>query len=411
MGKKEKGERANAKGWSEGVRDELVLIPELPRYIEARQRGTVAERRTVNDICNKFHTFFPFWLEDSEEYHGPHLPYDVNKIHDPCEEVAEEHKAAVMVHIDWMNKRIRRLLKHRSSKVISPSQSSLDVTKNPLAGLLLQLGGFKTRPRRRSTQQEFQNEQATRLQAIYAAGVLENPLVGTRTEKAKQQLARRDDILKEEFAKLTDAQVAAYENRAIADGNAVRAEYERLKKEGPLNTPESRQKAIAALPAFAGNLLRGIQSYTGLQATLLLGGPIPSEQGGLRVYSVFAGKNRANATWPEFDSDGLTRAKDAYLKYIESSYTSDDIEMARLAPEELDLDELISLDGPVDDPSDDSDLDSDDEPIASTSKLKRKRDSASKTTTAPGTSKTSLPRSSKPAVKAPVKTSTKGKSK
>ncbi|TRM64922.1 hypothetical protein BD626DRAFT_536130 [Schizophyllum amplum] len=409
MGKKQKAERANAKGWSEGVRDELVLIPQLPGYMEARQCGTVAERRAVSDICNRFHTTFPYWLEDHEEYYGPHLPYDANKIYDPCEEVAEENKAAVMGHIDWMN------------KVLTSSQSSLDITKNPLSGLLLQLGGFKTRPRRRSAQQEFQNEQAVRLQAIYSAGVLANPLTGSRAEKAKQQLTRRDDILKKEFAKLTDDEVAAYDARAIAAGNAVRAEYDRLKKEGPSKTPESRQKAIAALPAFVGNVLRGIQAYTGLQATLLLGGPIPSEKGELRVYSVFAGKNLANATWPEFDSEGLARAKDAYLKYIESSYTSDDIEMASLAPEDLDLDDLIPLEGALDDPSDNgSDLDSssDDEPIEATSKRKRKGNSSSQATssTTPGPSKTSLPRG-KPAakvpakisIKAPVKASVKGK--
>ena len=66
--KKTKRERENNKGWAEGCREELVLNLHVDEYTHARQRGFIAERRAFGNLVNHFFTFFPYWLEDTDEY-------------------------------------------------------------------------------------------------------------------------------------------------------------------------------------------------------------------------------------------------------------------------------------------------------------------------------------------------------
>lgn len=100
--KKTKRERENNKGWAEGCREELVLNLHVDEYTHARQRGFIAERRAFGNLVNHFFTFFPYWLEDTDEYFGPHLPYDPTKIVDPCEGVPEAQKPQVHQHVQWL---------------------------------------------------------------------------------------------------------------------------------------------------------------------------------------------------------------------------------------------------------------------------------------------------------------------
>ncbi|TRM57973.1 hypothetical protein BD626DRAFT_573961 [Schizophyllum amplum] len=344
--KKLKEDRENSKGWADGGREELVLLPSLDTFIAARQRGYVSERRATADICNMFHTFFPYWLKDHEEYEGPRLPYDRNQIFDPCAGVPESDKPSVCAHIKWLNDRIHRWLKYRADVVLTAPHISLNNRKNPLVNLLLQLSGFSNPPRRRSAVQQYQRENHDALQPVYAAAWAEDQLKGTRAAKAVQDAHWRDAVVLREFKKLDKAEQDAYLARAIAEGNIARSEYNRLKNEGPSVSPESRQKAITHLPAFAGNLLRGIQAYTGLQATLLIGGPIPSAQGELCTYSVFAGKNQAGQTWAEADEEGLSQVKATYQKYIATVYTPEECAAAALevlTADDLDLNGLIPM--------------------------------------------------------------------
>ncbi|KAL1671661.1 hypothetical protein EV122DRAFT_256358 [Schizophyllum commune] len=376
MPRKKKDERENAKGWADGMRRELIISPCISAYTDARQRGHVAERRAIKDICNRYHHVIPYWLKDEDEYYGPFLPYDPNKTYDPSEEAEdEEHKTVILEHVNWTNKRIRRLCKRLSQKVLKAQQASVDINKNPLAGLFLSLGGLSQRQRRRSAQQQFQHESSAILQPLYDAAWAKELADGKRTRSTKQTAPWRDGIVKKAFLQLSKAERDEYEKRAIADGKAARDELERLMKEGPLTTPEARARAIQALPAFLGNVMLGVEAYCGLQGAVILGGPMPTENGDLRVHLLASGKNLANDSWMDFDPEAVKTVKGLYLKYTGSAYGAEHCQKASLKGPELAASMLYKMpeDMSSDESSSDSDISSDDEASAAKTKRKRKR--------------------------------------
>ncbi|KAL1685937.1 hypothetical protein GGG16DRAFT_65303 [Schizophyllum commune] len=372
--KKAKEDRLNNKGWAEGCREERVLLPNVDRYTSARQRGHISERRVMADICNQYHTYFPLWLEDHDEYLAVYLPYDPNVIVDVTVGLTEDEKEVALVHMDWLNMRLRLYMKYRSSALLISPHVSFNYQKNPLANLLLTLSGFERRPRRRTGPQQYQHENHDALQSAYDAEWKKQLLEGTRAPNIKQSAQFRGKIVLAQYQALPVSEQDAYLERAIAEGDAVRAEYDKLRSEGPSVAPAARQKAINALPAFTGNIMRGQQGYTGLVGASLFGGPIPAAQGEITAYSIFAGTNLAGQTWMDFDPEGLAIAKDQFLKFVKTCYTQADCDAAALEDVHLplDLDSLMPL--PEFSDSDDSDgsgSESDEEPIATSKKRKR----------------------------------------
>ncbi|KAI5897295.1 uncharacterized protein SCHCODRAFT_01080467 [Schizophyllum commune H4-8] len=373
--KKAKEDRLNNKGWAEGCCEERVLLPNVDRYTSARQRGHISKRRVMADICNQYHTYFPLWLEDHHEYHAVYRPYDPNVIVDVTVGLTEDEKEVALLHMDWLNMRLRLYMKYRSSALLISPHVSFNYQKNPLANLLLTLSGFERRPRRRTGPQQYQHENHDALQSAYEAEWKKQLLEGTRAPNIKQSAQFRGRIVSAQYEALPVSEQEAYLERAIAEGDAVRAEYDKLRSEGPSVAPAARQKAINALPAFTRNIMRGQQGYTGLVGASLFGGPIPAAQGEITAYSIFAGTNLAGQSWMDFDPEGLAIAKDQFLKFVKTCYTQADCDAAALEDVHLplDLDSLMPLPefSDSDDDSDGSGSESDEEPTATSKKRKR----------------------------------------
>ena len=64
----------------------------------------------------------------------------------------------------------------------------------------------------------------------------------------------------------------------------------------------------------------GVEAYCGLQGAVILGGPMPTENGDLRVHLLASGKNLANDSWMDFDPEAVKTVKGLYLKYTGSAY-------------------------------------------------------------------------------------------
>ncbi|KAL1657745.1 hypothetical protein GGF50DRAFT_121532 [Schizophyllum commune] len=109
--KKSKAEKRTLKGWAEGVRENLILKPALPRYIDATQRGWLMERKCLADICTQFHVQILPDLQDDQEPEEPLPPYDPTVAHDFGEGLSDELKVNRLSRIGMLNRRIRCWLK------------------------------------------------------------------------------------------------------------------------------------------------------------------------------------------------------------------------------------------------------------------------------------------------------------
>ena len=68
---------------------------------------------------------------------------------------------------------------------------------------------------------------------------------------AAQSAQFRGKLVRAQYEALPEAEQEAYLQRAIVEGDAVRAEYDKLRKEGPSVAPEARQKYVFPYDAHA----------------------------------------------------------------------------------------------------------------------------------------------------------------
>ena len=71
-------------------------------------------------------------------------------------------------------------------------------------------------------------------------------------------------------------------------------------------------------------ILRGINEYTKLHATLIVGGPIPRHNGAIRVYNICVGKNLSDTpvSWGEQDAVAFQRdVCGSFGKYLKTAYS------------------------------------------------------------------------------------------
>ncbi|KAL1749483.1 hypothetical protein FB107DRAFT_280704, partial [Schizophyllum commune] len=122
--------------------------------------------------------------------------------------------------------------------------------------------------------------------------------------------------------------------------------------EGPSRSPEARQNALNNLAAFLGPILRGLYEYTGMHATVFMGGPVPACGGDIRVHTMCVGSNHGavGLSWQEFDPAYFESVKVNLMKYLSTAFTQAEKDAAALNQAQPDveglpknLDDLIQL--------------------------------------------------------------------
>ncbi|KAI5823646.1 hypothetical protein K523DRAFT_135737, partial [Schizophyllum commune Tattone D] len=202
----------------------------------------------------------------------------------------------------------------------------------PYAPLLAKLSGLEPKRRARSGVQQYQREQNDTLSDAYKDAWAEAVSTGKAESDGIATANFRQKIALKLFAELDQDVQTDYGDRAKAEAEEERAEFKRLMKEGPDTTPEFIQKCINNLPKFMSPILRGINEYTKLHATLIVGGPIPRHNGAIRVYNICVGKNLSDTpvSWGEQDAVAFQRdVCGSFGKYLKTAYT--DAECAAVA--------------------------------------------------------------------------------
>lgn len=217
----------------------------------------------------------------------------------------------------------------------------MDPKNNPYAILLAKLAGFERKPKARTPMQQYQVEEGDMLRDLYKTRWAAELLDGTKTPGSRQSAKWRTDIVKEKWVELSEAQQKEYATKARLDGDRKRAEYDRLMQEGPSRSPEARQKCVAMyskvftvsdhdasalnnLAAFLGPILRGLYEYTGMHATVFMGGPVPACGGDIRVHTMCVGSNHGavGLSWQEFDPAYFESVKVNLMKYLSTAFSA-----------------------------------------------------------------------------------------
>ncbi|KAJ7173540.1 hypothetical protein C8R46DRAFT_1215472 [Mycena filopes] len=410
--------RRNLRLWAEGVREE-VLKPHLESYADALDRNWRAERDALQAICNEFYERIGWRLADHEEPELPLPPYDPKKVPEK-ETLDDDEEDKKRARLALLKQRIRRWLKYRVRRLRKQLHSRLDVDNDPWAVLVGKLAGIKSPPKARQGYQQYMHEEyAGTIAPVVAERWAANAVDANSVQTKKTPDASfRALVAREMFKALPDAEQAAYGTRAKAEAKARREEYKAIMEKDPSRTPEARQKCINNLGSFLSPILLGIQEYTGLQSTVILGGPLP-RYGELRAIYVAIGRNRA-VNPQHFPAWGGARFEAGVLglmkEYLDTAFTAQDVEESRLPEPVLagakytidphddsdDSDKGGSTSSDTSDHSDNSNDDSDDS-TAAPKPAKKKKKAAPKPKAKPA-----VP-SEKGKVRAPPKTAVKKK--
>ncbi|KAJ7432729.1 hypothetical protein FB451DRAFT_1196827 [Mycena latifolia] len=323
-----KEDRKNLRGWAEGAR-EAVLIPHMDAYEAALDQGWRQERKVLKMICLEFHGRIDWRTEDHQE--------PAVKSWDPAapvvpETLSDEEAVCKRQRIKALNARIRRWFKYRIRRLRKiKGAAGLDPSKNPYAVLLAKLSGVTAPPKARQAYQQFMNESYTEKIA---------PVVAERWEAEREQRAQegqksgkepkagfRAKVARDVFAALPSGERKDIADRAKKLAADAKAAYLKALKEPPPQDPASRQACIRELGPFMGPILEGIQAYTGLHSTLIVGGPMPAYGGELRTTHVSFGRNRTSLAqhWPQWDKGRFaTNVQNFMIEYLHTVFTSDD---------------------------------------------------------------------------------------
>jgi hypothetical protein len=95
-----KDKRQNLRLWAEGAR-EKILLPHLDQYAQERDLGWVKERVYLQKVCNEFHAWVGWRLEDHEE---PELqPWDPQEVVE-AEQLSDEEEVLKRQRVKLLNK-------------------------------------------------------------------------------------------------------------------------------------------------------------------------------------------------------------------------------------------------------------------------------------------------------------------
>ncbi|KZP04770.1 hypothetical protein FIBSPDRAFT_967837 [Athelia psychrophila] len=88
-------------------------------------------------------------------------------------------------------------------------------------------------------------------------------------------------------------------------------------------TPQQYQECIDALPNYMDQILRDATRRTGLSATLIMGGPIPKDNGTISTLSFHIGNSTVGATFGQAYRDYDSSIKRPYQDFLRNVYSSD----------------------------------------------------------------------------------------
>ncbi|KAJ7030559.1 hypothetical protein C8F04DRAFT_1186605 [Mycena alexandri] len=320
MGKKRKRiakeDRQNLRLWAEGgARDAL-------------ERGWLAERDYLQQICNEYHARIDWRLKDHEEPesipdYDPAAPLPVETLDD--DEKKRKRKQIALLNkvgdccgfVDGSSTRARRLRKQ-----VRPS--SADAHKNPWTILVNQLAGLKIPPKARQAYQQYMREKYEQeIAPVVAERWLQQSSEGSNVQTSKKPTAAfRAEVARDLFAGLPENERNGYKERAKEEADAARAAYNKAMKEPPSRTPEARQKCIDEVGNFLGPIQKGILEHTGLHSVVLLGGPIP-KYGQLNTIYCSYGHSRAAGKqhFPEWAGERWdVHVTDLMTEYLQSAF-------------------------------------------------------------------------------------------
>ncbi|KAJ7301534.1 hypothetical protein DFH08DRAFT_978695, partial [Mycena albidolilacea] len=400
-----KEERKNLRLWAEGAR-ENILAPHIDAYTAALNQGWRPERKFLKIVCNEFHARVSWKLPDHEE--------PILEEWDPAaivteEDLSEEDEKRKRARIKELNARIRRWFVYRIRRIRKHRRTAgLDPTKDPFAVLLAKLSGLSAPLKARQAFQQFMREKYDDSIAPVVAAQWEEERnkASAITERTKEPKAGfRAQVARDLFAELP-----ADEQKMFGD---------RAKKEAQ----EAKAACIGNLHEFMGPILQGIHAYTGLHATLIVGGPIPVQGGELGTLHFSYGRNKTALAqhWGQWDKPRFTtNVQNFMVDYLKTAYTAQDcidtalantvdfsaakytIDAARAGDSDL-----SDSDSDSDNSESDTDTDSDEEDAARTRK-KRKLDglqpSTSKSKSKAPTKRKKSTSSSDPTASAPSST-------
>ncbi|KAK7019464.1 hypothetical protein R3P38DRAFT_3198771 [Favolaschia claudopus] len=240
--RKEKKDRRNLKLWAEGAR-ESILLPHLPAYTDALERGWRAERDYVREVCNEFHARISWRVGNDEEPEEPLPDYDPLAAPE-VEELDDEEMEAKRSRVETLNARINRWLKYRAKKLRRPT--TRDRTQDPWGILLSKLAGIKSPPKARQGFQQYMHESyETEIKAVVEARwkaelVEEDGVESLKTGKAPNAPFRAK-VAREMFKELPEEERDALMQRAKDEATELRREYVELMKGPPSKAPKDRQ--------------------------------------------------------------------------------------------------------------------------------------------------------------------------
>ncbi|KAH7905084.1 hypothetical protein BJ138DRAFT_1018193 [Hygrophoropsis aurantiaca] len=291
--RKSKRDRKNQKLWAEGCR-ESILAPHIEPYGDALARGWAAERDYLGRVCNEYHALIPWRLEDDEEPDTLLPEYDPSS--PPVSEgLTAEEEVEKSKRIKEKNKAIQRWLKYRVRRLNKGMKPIMDAEKNPYAGLLLKLAGWKTPPKARQGYQQYMHTSYESHIKKVAQERWDNLALadGEYPETAKQTAAFRAKIAKELYDALSKKERDGIMKQAKDARDADAAAYRKALETPPSKAPIDRQKCIDGLGGFFAPILTGVQAMTGLHFVIVGGGPVPKHNGEIGTVHINAGMNRA----------------------------------------------------------------------------------------------------------------------
>ncbi|KAJ6547923.1 hypothetical protein DFH09DRAFT_1087392 [Mycena vulgaris] len=267
-----KEERKNLRLWAEGAR-ESILRPHLDGYTAALDQGCRAERKYWKQVCNEFHARVNWRTADTEEpilaEWDPAAPLQKEMLTDEEEVLKGTRVNELNSRIRrWFTYRIRRLRKHRRT-------AGLDPTKDPFAVLLARLSGLSAPPKARQAYQQFMKESYHEKIALAVADRWSQLKAQGEVTTKDPKAGFRASIAREVFANLPSSEQKALGARAKKQAAEAKAAYTLALKNPPSKSPAARQQCIDRLSEFMGPILQGLHDYTGLHATVILGGPMP----------------------------------------------------------------------------------------------------------------------------------------
>ncbi|KAJ7204375.1 hypothetical protein GGX14DRAFT_646833 [Mycena pura] len=288
--------------------------------------------------CNPLIGQCPQWkLADHEELERP-LP-----VYDPAapvveEDLSTEERTEKLERIAKLNAHIVRWLKYRA-RCLRCKVGSADPQNNPFAVLLAKLSGVTKPKKARQAYQQFMHE---KYEAVVDLAITEawaeecrKPNPSGRPGPKAPDADFHANTAHRFFAQLSATEQNEYCERAASKAKSRLDEYEQALKDGPSLEPAARQKCIENAAQFLGPILQRICDCTSLQGIVMLGGPLPGNNGKIGTVHVTLGQNLAPvpASFPAWAGEHFNKeVLGVFKKYLRTAYTDEEIKEAALDP-------------------------------------------------------------------------------